>query len=75
LKKPRVGIAIDSDVVDLIEVDARFVETVTDGHGGKSSPVFDAPEALLLRRGDEFAVDENARSGVGVMRIDAEDDH
>jgi hypothetical protein len=62
-------------VIDVIEVDARFVETVTDGDRGKPGPVFDAPETLFLGRGDEFPVDEDGRRRVGVMGVDPEDDH
>ena len=53
----------------------RFVEAVADGDRRKSRPVLDAPEALLLGRGDELAVDDDAGRGVGVMGVDAEDDH
>jgi len=33
--------------------------------------MFDAPESLFLDRGDEAAVDDDARGSVGVMGIDA----
>ena len=33
--------------------------------------MLDAAEALLLRRGDELAVDDDGRRGIGVMGIDA----
>ena len=62
-------------MVDVIEIDTRFVEAVADGDRGKSRPMFDPPESLLLGCRDELAVDENACGGVSVVRVDAEDDH
>ena len=75
LKKARVRIAVDRDVVDVIEIDTRFVEAVADGNRRKSRPMFDPPETFLLCSADELAVDENAGGGVRVVRVDAENDH
>src|SRR5439155_26128884 len=75
LEQPRIRIAVDSDVIDVVQIDARFVEAVADSDRRKASPVFDAPEAFLLGRRDKFAVDEDGGGGVGVVSVDAEDDH
>src|SRR5258708_38656818 len=37
--------------------------------------MFDPPKAFLLRRGDEFAIDKQARSGIAVITVETEDVH
>src|SRR4051794_33417714 len=54
LKQPRVRIAIDGNVIDIIEINARFVEAIADRDRREPGPMFDAPESLLLGRGDEL---------------------
>ena len=37
--------------------------------------MFDPPKAFLLRRGDEFTIDKQARSGIAVISVEAEGVH
>jgi len=75
LEEPRVRIAVDGDVVDVVQIDARFIEAVADGDRWEAGPVFDAAEAFFLGCRDEFPVHDDGRRGVGVMGVDSEDDH
>ena len=42
---------------------------------GKPRGVFHAVEAFFFDRGDQVAVDHNGRCGVGVIRVNSENDH
>ena len=71
----RPGIARDGDVVEPGELDAGFVEAELNCLHGKPGGVFDAIQALLFDGGEQAAVGHNRGGGVGVIGIDAQDDH
>jgi hypothetical protein len=58
-------------VVDAGDGHSRLAQAILDRRGRESGPVFDAAEPLLLGRGDELAVDDDRRGGIGMVGIDA----
>jgi hypothetical protein len=75
LEEARVRIAVDGEVVDVIDVHTSLIEAVANRRGRESRPVLDAAEALLLRGGDELAVDDDAGGSVRVVGVDSNDNH
>src|SRR5437773_5259766 len=75
LQQTRVRIAVDRDVVDVVELDAGLIETVADRRRREARPMLDPAEALLLRRRDELAVDDDAGGGISVVGVDSNDNH
>ena len=71
----RPGIARDGDVVHFGEFYAGLIQAILDRAHGEASGVFHAVEALFFDGGDESAVGDNRGGGVGVVRVDAQDDH
>ena len=69
------AVLVDRDMVDVAQARAGFREAIGDRLRGKAGPVLDAPEPFLLGGGDQHAVADQARRGVGVERVDAENDH
>jgi len=63
------AVLIDSDVVHFTELQARLREAIFDRLAWKSRPMLLAAKALLFRRRNEFAVDEQGRSRIGMKRI------
>ena len=53
-------IAVDGDMVDGIEFDARLGQAIVDCLRRESRPMLDAPEPFFFRRGDESAVANQA---------------
>ena len=60
-------------MVELGRRDAGLREAPGGGEGGEAGDVLDPVEALLLRGGDELAVDDERSRGVAVVRVEAED--
>ena len=56
------------NLVNLVDGNARLVEAEADGVNGKVACVFFAAEALLLGRGNQFAVDDQRSGGVHALR-------
>ena len=69
LPQSRVGVAIDGDVIDVVDPHPRLLEAILDGQRGKPRPMLDATESLLLRGRHEPAVDHDGRRGVGVVCV------
>ena len=69
------GAAVDRDVIDIAQRRADFAQAEVDRLGGESGPMLDSAKALLFRRGHEGAVFHDARGGVGVVGVKAEDEH
>ena len=57
----RGWIARDTDVVHVLEPNARFIKTVTNRLFGKTRAMFDAIETLFFYRGDQSAVFDDCR--------------
>src|SRR3954465_6533586 len=72
LVKMRRRISRDSDVVQVIETNPRGCETVANRLLGEAGAVFEPIEAFLLDGGNQFAVANNGRRRVAVIRVDAE---
>ena len=68
-------VAIDRDVIDVLERDAAFAQTVIDRLSGQARPMFDPAKTLFLGRGDELAVLDQTRRGIAVVSVKAEDPH
>ena len=68
-------LAIDRDVIDIAKFSRAFAQAVIDRLGRQPGPMLDPAKALLLRGGDEFAIDNQARGGIGVVGVKAQDDH
>src|SRR5690606_38067052 len=51
-------LVVETDVVQLLRREPRFLEAVVDGVGGKTRVVLLPREPLLLRRGGDPAVDD-----------------
>jgi len=60
-------------VVDVGEPEPAALEAPRDRRLGKPRPVLLAEEPLLLDCAYDFAVDDEAGRGIGVVRVDAED--
>ena len=69
-------LVVEPHIVEVRRLDARLGETAGDGVGREPGIVLRAREALLLRRRDDTAIDEECRRRVVIERGDAEDgDH
>src|SRR4051794_38223563 len=49
-------LAVDRDMIDLANVQARLAQTVVDRFRRQACPMLDPPETFFFRRGDEFPV-------------------
>jgi hypothetical protein len=56
-------------VVELRRLQPGFGETPSGGKGREAGDVLDSVEALFLRCCDEYAVDDERRCGVAVVRV------
>src|SRR5205085_5292763 len=61
--------------IDVVQLHACCVEAVLNRDRRKTGPVLDAAEALFLAGGDEFAIDDDRRRRIGVVRVNAQYDH
>ena len=68
-------LVVEGNPVNVVECDAGFIETPSDGVGGIARVVFLAREAFLLRRGHDAPVLHQGRGAVVVERREAEDTH
>ena len=62
-------------MVERISVDACLRQTVADRLRRETGTVLDAPKALLLGRGDQLAIGEQAGGGASVIGVDSQDVH
>jgi hypothetical protein len=69
----RAGFAVDGDVIDVAEGGASFPEAEVDRLGRQPGPMLNPTEAFFLGRRDEAAVFHDARGGIGVPGVKAED--
>jgi hypothetical protein len=68
-------IAIDGDVVQVLDADACFLQAMADRLGGEARPMLDPAKALLFHRRNQLASAEQAGRGVGVVGVNPEDVH
>ena len=61
------------DMIDVRQLELRCRETIAYGLAGKSGPMLDAPEALLLGCRDEFAVNDEGRRRVAMEGVETKD--
>jgi hypothetical protein len=73
LVQPRGRIARNAYVFDLVNRDACPVEAVLNGPARKPRTMLDAIEALFFHRSDYFAVANDGRRRVAVIRVYPED--
>ena len=71
----RPGIAGDGDVVHFGKFHAGLVQAILDRAHRKAGRVFHAVQALFFDGGEQAAVGDNRGGGVGVVCVDAQDDH
>ena len=69
----RARVAADRDVIEPPRLDAGVLEAPARRERRKAGAVLDAIEALLLRRRDELAVDDEGGGRVAVIGVEAED--
>src|SRR5258705_8553821 len=70
------GLVVEANVVELIGCYACFAQAVANRVKGKIVVVLDAGESLFLRRGHDFAVNDQAGSGIVIESGDAKNaDH
>ncbi len=68
-------LVVEGDVIELCRLDAGDLQAGLDRVLRKRRVVLLAREALLLGRGDDFAIDDQRRRGIVVVGRDAEDAH
>ena len=68
-------VAIDRNMGDVLQLQFRFGKAVGQRLRGKTGPVLDATEALLLRGRDQLAVLHEAGRRVGVIGIETDNIH
>ena len=59
--------------MEVFDPDARLLQAVADGVGGKIGVVFYTRKALFLRGGDNFSITDQASGAIVVKRWKAED--
>ena len=69
------AVLIDGNVIDIGERELRLPQAISDGLRGKTRPMLDAAEALLLGGGEKHAVAHECGGGIAVERVESEDDH
>jgi hypothetical protein len=74
---PVVGarFAVHGNVVNVTQAHAAFPQTIFNGFGRQSGPVFDPAEPLFLGCGNEAAVAQQAGRRITVISVEAEDEH
>src|SRR5262249_5546030 len=75
LEEPRTRIGVNGDGRNIAKRGSRLGEAVSDGLRGEARPMLDAPEPLLLRRGYDLAVAEQAGGAIGVVGVKSQDHH
>lgn len=68
----RLRIAVERDVIDVTERHAGLYEAIADRFGRKPRPMLDAPETLLFRRRNDFAITDDASRRVAMVGVEAE---
>ena len=68
-------VLIERDVIHVGKLNACLAQAIGDGLGGKSRPMLDAAEPLLLGGRDQLAVAHQRSGRVGVKGVQAENDH
>ena len=71
----RPGIARDGDVVHFGKFYAGLVQAILNRAHGKTRCVFHAVQALLFDGREQAAVRDDRGRGIGVIRVDAQNDH
>ena len=66
---------IDCDMIDAAQSEPRLAQAVVDRAGRQARPMFDSPKTFLFRRGNNFSIHDQARSGIGIIRIKPENRH
>jgi hypothetical protein len=66
-------VLVVGDAIHVRDREVRLLEAVTEGRLRQPRIVLDARESLLLRRGDQLAVVQEAAGGVVEMGRDADD--
>ena len=69
----RARVAADRDVVEVARREAGVLEAPRRRERREAGDVLEPVEALLLRRRDELAVDDERRCRVAVVGVEAED--
>ena len=69
------GLVVEGDVVDVLEFEAGFGQTIGDCVRGKALVVLSAREALLLRGRDDPAVDDEGGGAVVIEGGEPENVH
>ena len=73
LQEVRLGVAVDGDMLDVLEADPGLGQAPAHRLDRQPGPVLDPAEALLLGGGDEQPVAQKAGRTVGVIGVEAED--
>ena len=68
------GLAVEGDMIHLVEADASGSEAIIDGFGGQTGPMFDPAEAFFFCGRDEFSVAYEASRGISVICVNAQKD-
>ena len=71
----RARFPIDGDMIDLLQPQPHFFQAVVDRAGRQPGPMLDPAKTFLFRRGHQFAVYKQARGGIAVVCVKAEDFH
>ena len=66
---------IDRDVIDVAKRKFALLQNVIDRARRQPGPMFDPPKTFLLRRGDEFAINEQTGGGIAVICVETQDFH
>jgi hypothetical protein len=55
-RKMRSIVLIDSDMINIVQLQARFTQAIRNGLGRKASPMLDPTKSLLFSRGDKYTI-------------------
>ena len=70
-----LGIETKGDVIQIVQFGPAFCQAIADRFRGEPGPMFDAIEPLFFDGGDQFPIPHEARRGISMMRVKAEDEH
>src|SRR5215467_2531956 len=73
-QKVRAAVLIERDMIHVGQAHAGLTQTIIDGLRGKTRPVLDATEALLLGRSEQLSVAQQRRCRIRVKSVEAEND-
>ena len=65
-------LAVEGDMIHLLEAEASGSEAIIDGFGGQTGPMFDPAEAFFFCGRDEFSVAHEASGRISVICVNAE---